>query len=709
MASLDEIISSIVSRDGRSTSGSTLIVANHLAQMKLFGIRQGVEFYPGQDDNNDTRKKFIETIAKNNQLDLYYDRMWDLMLTKGQILLYLRPTKNGSYKIYFYDNDSFEDYYDGNGELIETVIIYSYKQRTTFDSANNLRWIKLRITSEDIQQWDCDQKPSFDGDFNSSYQSTVMQNTLKFIPCVVVKNFSQGPGMHGCGDFEWLRTQIESHDKCTAAIDSNLEFFGTPSLVTTRSPSELTEAIEQDTPNLNKNRTLTSAGGWYGSQTGSSRKSDPFLYHARGVSGGVRVKRIVGNVQPEERFGYISPQPISPEHIQHARDMREAIHFALGGLDERGITSNATAYEMKSVYGRLAATAGKKCKQLYTHGICKLFEMALAAEEDLFKESLAAALKKNPHDITDDVVQQLMQSGKIPPNVFGLPPLGDREIKWRWTGPVFESSPDDQLKMSIRARNFQELGVRSLEALKTIFDNKTDKELEGMLAGGYPFRYIQSVGQSTQQMLGIYQQMLNLPDPQKPGAPLAMSMPITPLISKSIQTIYKELNYNERFDPVAAGDIPTYHVGGAEYANYLNGISNNGVGGNAAQLPSGTSAGNPISGLPTNPSPLSAAGLLPFPVSEFGFGQQQQSLAGSIQRGNELPEYAVGIPSAGSTITPSSQQWQSSVPAGESVLGNSVPSGIPIPPDLAVTADQPGSIWQQLFGGKPKPSKSPKK
>ena len=44
---------------------------------------------------------------------------------------------------------------------------------------------------------------------------------------------------------------------------------------------------------------------------------------------------------------------------------------------------------LKSAYGRVSATAKKKCLQLYTYGVCKCFELILFQEEQIFKKSLA--------------------------------------------------------------------------------------------------------------------------------------------------------------------------------------------------------------------------------------------------------------------------------------------------------------------------------
>lgn len=470
MATLEELKEAAKKRDGSVATGETLIVSNHLAQQKLFGIRAGVEFYPEQDDDYDSRAKFIRSLHKANKIDLYLDRFWDLMLVDGELLFYLRPTGD-SYRIYWYEKEEFKDYYDGDGNLVEIIIIYSYKVRSDIGH-DQLKWIRLRITIDKIYQYKSETKPSFDGIDNLQWgvNEEVTDNSLGFIPCVVCKNYSTRPGQEGIGDFDWLKDQIESHDEAVRSIGGNLKFFGNPTLVSTRSSSELVEAGIDDASSMTR-PTLSSNGGWYGS-TASTRKSDPIH---RGSNGGVRVKRVIGNVQPDERFGYVAPDPTSPDHTRHVAEQRESIHYALGGIDELGLKSGATAYEMKTVYGKVAATATKKCLHLYEHGICRIFEIAIAAEEKVFKDTLAYRLKKQPEEITDQLIQQLMEKGKIPAGVYGLPPGGDRTVKWRHTGPVFEDSPQDILQKSIVVRNLQELGVQSLEGLRFLFADKLKK------------------------------------------------------------------------------------------------------------------------------------------------------------------------------------------------------------------------------------------
>lgn len=667
MATLDDMIQAVLKRDGNSPTGESLVIHNHLVQQRMFGIRRGVEFYPNQDDDWDTRIKFIQSLHKANKINLYLDRYWDVLLCTGQILFYLRPTGE-SYRIYFYEKDEFRAYYNGDGDLEEVVIIYSYKVRSEVGQ-HQVRWIRLRIRTDKIYRTDTEQKPSFDGiDALTAFGTEeVTDNTLSFIPCVVVNNYTIGSGQDGIGEFDWLKDQIESHEDMMRSMTNNLKFFGNPTLVSTRSRSELVEAgIDTD---LNSTRpTLSSNGGWYGS-TISTRKSDPF---ERG-NGGERVKRVIGNVQPDERFGYVAPDPTSPDHSRHIAEVRESIHYALGGIDELGLKSGATAYEMKTIYGKVAATAAKKCLHLYDYGLCKVFELALAAEEKVFRDTLAAALKKDVSQINDDLINQLMEKGKIPKGVFGLPPGGDRTVKWRFTGPVFEDSPQDILQKSIVVRNLQELGVQSLEGLKFLFADKTEKELLNILAGGYPFRYIQAIAGSASQMLGLLSQMIQTPDPANPDMPLAASMNITPLLQSTFETIYKELNYGKQFDPADPISIPsTTRAAGSIPAT-------------SSSQPDGER--DNASSTPTNGS-YAAAGINP-PTSQPGAGPEWQSLEGSIQQGGQPPEYSSPIPVPGGTVnspTPTVgsnfkdlQQW------------GSIPTGVPT--DLAANP----SLLQQLF------------
>lgn len=126
-ARLKEIIDSYLDKDGGSHI-DTGIVASHLAQMKLFGIRQGVEFFPAQDNFGSQRKDFVDRVIKYNQLDTRLDSVWDYFLCDGQGMFYIRPTQN-NYRLYYFRRHEYRSFYNIDGELDEVVIIYSYKVR----------------------------------------------------------------------------------------------------------------------------------------------------------------------------------------------------------------------------------------------------------------------------------------------------------------------------------------------------------------------------------------------------------------------------------------------------------------------------------------------------------------------------------------------------------------------------------------------------
>ena len=127
---LKEIIDSYLERDGGAMI-DTGIVASHLAQMRMFGIRQGVEFFPAQDNFGNQRKDFIDRVIKYNSIDTRLDSIWDYFLCDGQGLFYIRPTKN-NYRLYYFRKHEYRSYYNIDGELDEVVIIYSYKVRNGF-------------------------------------------------------------------------------------------------------------------------------------------------------------------------------------------------------------------------------------------------------------------------------------------------------------------------------------------------------------------------------------------------------------------------------------------------------------------------------------------------------------------------------------------------------------------------------------------------
>jgi hypothetical protein len=703
---------------GMSNSDNNLIVMNHLMQMKMFGIRQGVELYPEQDDNDGTRKSFIEQVWDYNELDVYQDRIWDLALCTGQLLCYYRPNTDGLYTLSFFPKDDFKVEYTADNKIEMAMIRYWYYETGTINNVRQKRWIRLVLTKDRIYQenYGTGIIPGWDLAFGGINMKE-MENTLGFVPCRVIRVNALGPGRNGVGEFEFLRAQIEDHAENVAAIRENLQFFGNPILMATRSPSELVELASLKSPNLSRAHTITMESGWGAPELnmGSTGKSPP--RHLQ-MGENLRIKKVVGNVQNDERFGFVSPPPIATEQRRHVVETREALHFALGGIDETGIHASATAYEMKVVYGKVATTALKKAKAIYSYGLCKVFEDLIAAEESLFQKTFAAAVEVMPEEVTQQSLAVWFEAHPdmpLPDGVYGLPPIGRRKVAWRWTGPVFEDSPDDMQRRSIVVRNLQELGVRSIDALNVLFPDKTQREKEGMLSGGYPFRYLNAVAGTTGQMLGLYQQMMSLPSQENPDIPLIASIPLEPMITRSAEVIFNELNYRKPTDPTSAGESP-YVTGVNAYDQWLRTLGK-------LQYQYAAAAGQPVQLPPelagaTNPLGYGGASAIPGQsasatgISTYTGGSTaglQQSLfdtSGSTGSGFVPipPEYVKPLPQPGSTTGTSAARLPKS-PTGAELYAQSQSTQPPAPEPEPASKPKPKSKSKSkpVSKSKPKP------
>lgn len=319
-------------------------------------------------------------------------------------------------------------------------------------------------------------------------KTTTSPNTLRFIPCVEILNNPKGFSMEGSGDFDALANHIVLHDEIVRNMRKNLQFFGNPTLLSSRPKTDLIDAGDGGIPQ----RPSIAANSGFASPSALSRsmfKADPIN---RGVDGQLRVPRVIANLEPNDRVGYIVPDAISGDQNAFARQFREEIRTALGGVDELSISAGVTATEYKSLFGRVSATSKKKANAIYTHGIARCLELIIYQEEQLFKDTLAAAAgmekpvepqgQLTPEqekaynealELYNTQIKKLMmavvEAQMVPPGVKGLIPDGDLTILWRWLGPVYEDSTQDILNNSIVVRNLQELGVDSIEALKYLF------------------------------------------------------------------------------------------------------------------------------------------------------------------------------------------------------------------------------------------------
>jgi hypothetical protein len=587
---LDAILKSVVSHDGQGPA-DTMLVSAHLSQMKMFGIRQGVEFYPAQDNFGTQRFDFVQQVIKFNKLDARLDAIWDRFLAYGKGLFYIRPTKK-TYRLYWFDKDAYRTYYSPEGDLEEVIIIYPYKVKSSkgfrgVGLNTDKRYMRLRITATEIEEYHSEQEISFDmpdTDFGM-YDKKVVANSMEFIPCVEVFNNPDAFGTDGSGEFDWLSNQIIAHDEMVKNIRANLSFFGNPTLLSSRPKQDIIESSDQGT----EQRPSISSQSGFGSDLNlfsSTYKQDPITRQVSGYNGrpgqGMRVPRVIANLEPTDRVGFITPNAVSTDQARYAEQLRSEIRLALGGIDDLSIT-NVTATEIKSAYGRVSATAKKKCLQLYTYGICKCFELMIFQEEQIFRKSLAYATgikyPTPPDDPADEAAQAkyekqkatyekklqkaidtAVQTKEIPDGVLGLAPDGDRQVDWRWMGPVYEDTAQDKLNQSIFTRNLQELGVDSIEALKYLFPSKTDDEIAGMLSG-FPFRMVGEVQRAYSAFIDLVNQEMRTPHPQQPNLPMAADprLDLTPFLYRTLESLQKEVTYAGRYrnaDPIGTPSIP---------------------------------------------------------------------------------------------------------------------------------------------------------
>jgi hypothetical protein len=441
----------------------------------------------------------------------------------------------------------------------------------------------------------------------------------------------------------------------------NLQFFGNPTLLSSRPKTDLIDVGDSGIPQ----RPSIAANSGFASPSALSRsmfKADPI---SRGVDGQLRVPRVIANLEPNDRVGYIVPDAISGDQNAFARQFREEIRTALGGVDELSISAGVTATEYKSLFGRVSATSKKKANAIYTHGIARCLELIIYQEEQLFKNTLAAAAgiekpvepegQLTPEqekayneavELYETQIKKLMmavvEAQMIPPGVRGLIPDGDLTILWRWLGPVYEDSTQDILNNSIVVRNLQELGVDSIEALKYLFPSKTDEERAEMLSG-FPFRMVNELQGAYSQFARLVGGMMQTPHPQAPDLPMAADprLDLTPYLYRTLEALQKEMSYAGRYRPIDPTDEPSTGSGSQQLRG--------GSASSSGSVPSGNQ-------LPPGSAPSGASGGYQLPISPYSVrppiptGGNQQSLGVGIQQGSEPAREPGALPVPGATL-----------------------------------------------------------
>ena len=595
-AKFQKILTAAKSRRG-DLDVDTMIVSSHLAQMRMFMLRRGVEFFADQDSYG-MRKNFIQKVCEENMLEMKLESVVDHFLCDGQGLFYFRPSGE-SYQILYFPKENYRAYRNQNSELDCVELIYSFNVKESNQLLDNYanpdgrggkkKYIKLKVYKDRIEQTISNEKIEFENSLgnpmaNLGMNTTTYTNSLAFIPAVEVFNYLDCTGeATGNGEFDWLANQILYHDELVRNVRKNMKFFGNPTLISSRPKHDIIEAGEENT----FRPTISSQAGFYAQNRPSTRVSEPFGAPS-GIDGQIKVPRVIANLEPTDRISYLTPDAVSGDQNLYVKQYRSEIRLALGGVDDIDINMAGTAYEIKSLYGRVASTAEKKTRALFTYGLCKLFSMIIKHEEYMFQESFAAAIglikpptplieafedypegtfEKAQQDYQvdyekyiakrDEEMRARLEAGEIPPGVVGLIPDGSTKVAWRFTGEVFEESTDDILNNSIVVRNLQELGVDSIEALKYLFPGKTDEERAAMLSG-YPFRMVQQTQQSINSFIGLLGQLYQLPHPQTPDLPLASdpNLDLTGFLYRSLEFLRKELSYSGSYKPDSDSDDP---------------------------------------------------------------------------------------------------------------------------------------------------------
>jgi hypothetical protein len=710
-----QILETARKRDG-SGGTDTMVVNSHLAQMKLFMLRQGIEFFPTQDTFG-FRRLFLNQLVEENEIDSRLEGIVDDFLIDGKGLFYFRPI-NDTYRLMWFSKDNYRAYYDAQSELEEVELIYSFNVRSGIGAlaipgmdGGSKKYVKLRVRRDTIKESITSEKPSFEAGAinNFSYSPTTtrtLTNSLGFVPAVESFNTMKSTGMDSTGDFDWLADQIVLHDDLVKNIRTNITFFGNPTLVSSRPKHDLVESAGEDS----LRPTISSQAGFSSASRPSTRNSDP-----GGSGGSGKVPRIIANVEPTDRAVYLTPDAVSGDQNLYARQYREELRTALGGVDELGISSGATAYEIKSLYGRAATTATRRCRGLLTYGLSKLFALIIYHEEKIFRDSFALAIgletpivpikedfaeeqdyvlainvfseqRKVFEAELDVAIQTAVQDRNLPPGVVGLIPDGNRKVEWRWKGPVFEDGTDDILNSSIVVRNLQELGVNSVEALRYLFPDKTDEERSAMLSG-YPFRMAQATQSSIGTFLSLINDMRQTPHPQAPDLPLLADpkLDLTPYVYRAIEFLKRELTYSGQYtDDTGSGDPAELDTIERTRA--------------ARGLPTSTSPDRPsfipdsFGSLTTDGSSTSGAAGTSAGTSAGG-----ESMAGGVQESQRQFERNAELPTPGSLLDtdPTGTNAAAKLPvSGGNVSGSSIsfgdadlraPSNAGVFPDTAAT------------------------
>ena len=592
------MLQAVLERDGRAMSAAT-VVALHCQQMREWGCRGGnLEFRPIQDDPKNNRLKFITRQHSINRLSSRLNYVMDAFTCRGEICWFFlpNPDNSGDYIIDFFvgglnnPDPEYKCFYKPGGrDLEKVIIIYSYDQDTPMHGGSKKRWVTIEIDSLKIKQSESIAKPSFNqfnhnlnaqvyGAFGQANAQVYDNPFAPSLPIRISKNNARRSGQQGSDDFNWVKSLIEDYEDLIEKAHGNLKRFSNPSLITTRSASEVLENGRGSIPQTwaSANRYVDNYGDRH---SGSTHPEDSPSWDMSRTHGGFistssgSIADIIGGVSDGERFGYIQADAVSGDQNLWIKQIRELIHWIIGGIDPLGISSSITFAESRTLFGRVQNTADLKAESLYREGLCEVYEECILHQENIFKQWLFGILKNNFGDafqnltswkqLTDEQCQQianLAKEGSINlPQPKGLLPFGDRSLNWRFTREVFQLTTREVLDLSISARNDREDGVSQETVLRRQFPWMSDQEIKNAMSGFSP-RVVGAASGAIQQLLQMYNAFMNMPDPDPTirssllkgvdPPPWGLRLGLPDLLDQALLTLKKEISYGQpQYEP----------------------------------------------------------------------------------------------------------------------------------------------------------------
>lgn len=583
---LEKIISLALGDSDPDGSVKTTVVSLHMSQMREWGIRGGNIQIKAIQDFNGIRKDFIYNLLNDNYIKQRLEPCMDRLVARGEILWLVTPSDDidTGYAIDYFvggKNNPNPEYWvfysERNKREIECVVVQEEIETnysnifgdmpaqfmaSQISGMSHKKYVITFIDRESYIKWEFPQKPmSLKGLYYIYASHKGMANMYSGIlqppevipnpftpefPFEICKNYAPKPNKPGIDDFSLIKDSIEDHNDLLLDASTNLKIFYTPTLVTSRDAGTVVEEIQRN------QESAFIKNSWAGQQGYRSifNPSQPSY----------RMPQVVGNVKDGERFGYIqSPDAVSGDQNVYIRQLRELIHWTLGGVDPLGISASATFGEIKSLFGRIENTSMRKADILLgDKGLCKSFTKILLAEERKCKLAItnfiieqylngdqSAAVLIN-QSLTDETFRNLYfyLTEQIGLSLPGLPPLGQRDCVWRYTKDVFQRTTREMLDASIVYRNEREDGISQEVALSKLYPNMRDDEIRASMSGFSP-RVVTSALEGIGASLQLYQQFMQLPDPENPGIAWALTLGLNKLVEQGVLTLQKEITYNQ--------------------------------------------------------------------------------------------------------------------------------------------------------------------